>query len=100
MKTKPHYSLLRGHVVKRSSVTQKGQRSQSSRFRLKTGKDRLDGTVAPLSFYYGTECDANLCTYTKVAEVVAKNPNTEYSLWMPDFDWSKVRFSLFQCVLF
>jgi len=98
MKTKPHYSLLRGHVVKRSAEPELLQYSDigefkepraSSQFKLKTGKDRNDGSNAPLNLYYGKNCNANICSYEKVAEIVAKNSNTEYSLWMPDFDWNK-----------
>ena len=30
-----------------------------------------------------------MCTYTKVASITPANRGTEYSVWLPDFDYSK-----------
>ena len=52
-----------------------------------TGNDLGDGSNAPISIYYGMNCDSNLCEYNKVAELTPKDRGTEYSIWMTDFDW-------------
>ena len=94
MKVKPHYSLLRGHVVKRQArpamSPRLGSTRASTQLKLTTGNDLGDGSEAPIMLYYGTNCDANICQYNKVAELTAKDRGTEYSLWMPDFDWANV----------
>lgn len=90
-KVKPHYSLLRGHVVKRQSdplpAPWIGSPRATSQLKVTTGNDLGDGSNAPISIYYGMNCDSNLCEYNKVAELTPKDRGTEYSIWMTDFDW-------------
>ena len=95
-KAKPHYSLLRGHVVKRQSEPVpapwmdhlNGNSRASTQLKVTTGNNLGDGSDAPITIYYGTACNANICSYNKVAELIPKDRGTEYSLWMPDFDWA------------
>ena len=60
------YSLLRGHVVKREAepvvAPRLGSTRASTQLKLTTGNDLGDGSDAPLSLYYGTNCNANICT--------------------------------------
>jgi len=95
-KMKPHYSLLRGHVVKRivedipvPAPRIDGSVRATSELILKTGGSLGDGSDDPLMVYYGKTCNANICDYTKVAQLVAKDRGTTYSVYLPDFDWLK-----------
>lgn len=95
MKVKPHYSLLRGHVNKRQAEIpvpaprMTGDVRANTQIKLTTGNSVGDGSDDPVSIYYGSNCGVNICTYTKVASITPANRGTEYSVWLPDFDYSK-----------
>ena len=65
-KLKPHYSLLRGRVIKRSSPPELPTIKASSQLKLTTGGSAYDGSDDPIEIYYGKDCNANNCVYSKV----------------------------------
>jgi hypothetical protein len=87
-KLKPHYSLLRGRVIKRSSPPELPTIKASSQLKLTTGGSAYDGSDDPIEIYYGKDCNANNCVYSKVGSLTPPNRDTTYSVWLPEFDYA------------